>query len=100
MYMCRRISILLTVIALFTYGPVAMCQERVPACAAGAASAWQRPEGVSASDWSGIRAAYEAERHAVVAVEGGYQARNPGQAWQTRFDGCGFVTTPDSGGWS
>jgi hypothetical protein len=57
-------------------------------------------EGLSASDWSGIRGAYEANRHAVFAVDGGYQARNPGQQWRTRFDGRGFVTTPDSGGWS
>ena len=31
---------------------------------------------------------------------GGYQARNPGQQWRTRFDGRGVVTTPDAGGWS
>lgn len=58
------------------------------------------PDGLSGSDWSGIRAAYEANRHAVFAVEGGYQARNPGQQWRTRFDGRGFVTTADSGEWS
>jgi len=34
-----------------------------------------------------------------VAVEGGHQARNPGQQWLTRFDGRGFVTQPDAGGW-
>src|SRR5262245_55419782 len=76
---------------------------REPACAAGAGapgSAWQRPEGLSASDWSSIRAAYEANRHAAFAIEGGYQAPNPGQKWQTRFDGRGFVTTPDDGDWS
>ena len=52
------------------------------------------PEGLSASDWSSIRAAYEANRHAAFAVEGGYQVWNPGQQWRTRFDGRGFVTTP------
>jgi len=58
------------------------------------------PEGLSGSDWSGIRAAYEAGRHQAVAVEGGYRARNPGQQWATCFDGRGFSTEPDGGGWS
>jgi len=58
------------------------------------------PEGLSASDCSSIRAAYEANRHAAFAVEDGYVARNPGQQWRTRFDGRGFVTTPDGGNWS
>jgi hypothetical protein len=67
----------------------------------GAATVRERvPDGVSTSDWSGIRAAYEANRHAAFAVDGGYQARNPGQRWVTRFNGRGFVTTPDSGAWS
>ncbi|MDQ3626724.1 MAG: hypothetical protein M3372_06305, partial [Verrucomicrobiota bacterium] len=57
------------------------------------------PEGLAANDWASIRAAYEAQRHAAVAVEGGHQARNPGQQWLTRFDGRGFVTQPDAGGW-
>ncbi|MFQ5747825.1 MAG: hypothetical protein ACE5H3_00010 [Planctomycetota bacterium] len=58
------------------------------------------PEGLSATDWSGIHAAYEAGRHKVRAVDGGYQAWNPGQQWHTRFDGRGFTVTPDGGGWS
>ena len=58
------------------------------------------PEGISASDWSGILKAREAGRHAAVAVEDGFQARSPGQRWRTNFDGHGFVTTPDDGGWS
>jgi hypothetical protein len=59
-----------------------------------------RSKGLSASDWSSIRAAYDANRHAAFAVEDGYQARNPGQQWVTRFDGRGFETTPVDGGWS
>ena len=47
------------------------------------------PEGLSASDWSSIRAAYQAGRHAAFAVDDGYQARNPGQRWRTSFDGRG-----------
>ncbi len=35
------------------------------------------PKGVAASDWSSIRAAYEAGRHAFQPIEGGWQARNP-----------------------
>jgi len=57
------------------------------------------PAGVSTSDWSSIRAAYEAGRHAVFAIEGGHQARNPGQQWQTKFDGRGFTTRPNGAGW-
>jgi hypothetical protein len=57
------------------------------------------PEGLGAADWSSIRQQVEQQRHAVVAVEGGHQARNPGQQWQTRFDGRGFLTQPDAGGW-
>jgi len=58
------------------------------------------PKGVSASDWSCIRAAYDANRHAAFAVLDGWQARNPGQGWRTLFDGRGFEARPDSGAWS
>ena len=61
------------------------------------------PKGLAASDWSSIRAAYEAGRHAVVAdevVPGHFRARNPGQQWLAHFDGRGFSTTPNAGGWS
>ncbi len=55
---------------------------------------------LNASDWSGIRAAREAARHDISADEGGgHVARNPGQRWVTRFDGRGFLTEPESGGW-
>lgn len=74
----------------------------MPGMTAYAAAAGQKDDsrGLSATDWSSIQAAYEASRHAVFAVEGDYQARNMVQRWQTRFDGRGFVTTPDAGGWS
>jgi trimeric autotransporter adhesin len=58
------------------------------------------PEGLAKSDWQSIRAAYEAGRHAIMPVEGGCQARNPGQQWTTKFDGSGFTVTPDTGDWS
>ena len=57
------------------------------------------PEGLAKSDWSSIRAAYEAGRHAFQPIEGGWQARNPGQQWTTKFDGRGFVAEPQGGGW-
>ena len=58
------------------------------------------PAGLGAADWSGLRTAWEAGRHAVRAIDGGYRARNPGQHWVTVFDGRGATTVPDSGDWS
>jgi hypothetical protein len=59
----------------------------------------QVPEGLAKSDWSSIRAAYDAGRHAFQPIEGGWQARNPGQQWTTKFDGRGFIAQPRDGGW-
>ncbi|MGI8602867.1 MAG: hypothetical protein ACR2OZ_07685, partial [Verrucomicrobiales bacterium] len=58
------------------------------------------PEGLAKSDWTSIRAAYEAGRHAFQPIEGGWQARNPGQRWTTKFDSRGFVAYPRQGEWS
>jgi hypothetical protein len=59
------------------------------------------PKGLASSDWSGIRAAYEAGRHAAVRQQDGtLAARNPGQQWCTEFDGKGFTVTPDHRGWT
>ena len=63
----------------------------------------QVPAGLAKSDWSSIRAAYEAGRHAFQPVEGRegtWQARNPGQQWTTQFDRRGFLAQPPAGGWS
>jgi uncharacterized repeat protein (TIGR02543 family) len=61
----------------------------------------QVPEGLQKSDWQSIRGEYEKHRHAIVAnADGTHQARNPGQAWLTKFDGLGFTVTPDAGGWT
>lgn len=57
------------------------------------------PEGVTASDWTGIRAAYQAHRHAARATEDGFEARNPGQQWRSQFDRRGFVVQPEHGAW-
>ena len=59
----------------------------------------QVPDGLAKSDWTSIRAAYEAGRHAFQPVEGGWQARNPGQQWLTNFDGRGFVAQPNDNAW-
>ena len=59
----------------------------------------QVPEGLAKSDWSSIRAAYEAGRHAFQPTATGWQARNPGQQWSTQFDKRGFLATPKDGGW-
>ena len=75
-------------LALIVLGPAdASAQEQIP-------------EGLEAEDWVGIRAAREAARHAAVEVEDGIQARNPGQAWLTKFDGRGFLVQPDGDQWS
>ena len=58
------------------------------------------PDGLSSGDWAGIQAAHEAGRYAATMTTSGFQARNPGQRWVTHFDGRGFRTEPDAGGWS
>ena len=59
----------------------------------------QVPEGLAKTEWSSIRAAYEAGRHAFQPTATGWQARNPGQQWTTKFDGRGFVSEPKDGAW-
>src|SRR6185295_6411254 len=51
-----------------------------------AAAAPHASAGLSASDWEQICAAHQASLHDIVAADGAYAARNPGQSWQTRFD--------------
>lgn len=61
------------------------------------------PDGLSRSDWAGIQKAHSLERHRVaplVGQAGVWQARNPGQAWRTYFDGRGFRVEPDTGAWT
>ena len=60
----------------------------------------QVPEGLAKSDWSSIRAAYEAGRHAFQPTATGWQARNPGQQWTTKFDGQGFLAEPRDGAYN
>ena len=61
------------------------------------------PDGLSETDWAGIRKAHSVDRHRVAPLPGQvgvWQARNPGQAWRAQFDGRGFLVEPDTGGWS
>lgn len=53
------------------------------------------PEGLSAGDWSSIRAARDAAQLAIQPNAQGYGARNPRQQWRTQFDQQGFLTHPD-----
>ena len=60
----------------------------------------QVPQGLAKSDWTSIRTAYEAGRHAFEPTATGWQARNPGQQWTTQFDRRGFLASPRDGGWT
>ena len=60
----------------------------------------QVPEGLAKSDWTSIREAYEAGRHAFQPVKGGaWQAQNKAQQWSTQFDGRGFMAKPKAADW-
>lgn len=59
----------------------------------------QPPKGLNQSEWSSLRAAYDAGRHRIATTASGLQARNPGQQWKTRFDGQGFLVQPDGADW-
>ncbi len=87
-------SSLALLIVLSAIGSVFGGNDRSGASATGA------PAALPASDWSGIRAAYEAGRLQIVEQSDGHHtARNPGQAWHTRFDGRGFHVEPAAADW-
>lgn len=65
-----------------------------------AAAQSEVPERIDAHDWASIREAYDAERHATRASEEGFEARNPRQGWQLKFDRRGFLATPDTCDWT
>ncbi len=61
----------------------------------------QDPEGLAKSDWSSIRAAYEAGRHQFFQQEdGSHVARNPGLGWKMAFDDKGFTAQPEDKAWT
>jgi hypothetical protein len=55
---------------------------------------------LTTADWRAIRTEYERNQNLVVPERDGHLARNSAQQWTTRFDGRGFVVTPESGNWS
>jgi len=57
------------------------------------------PAGLTDSDWTNIRAAYQTKRHEIAPIAAGYRAHNPEQHWRTEFDERGFMTRPDAGSW-
>ena len=86
------------VCSLVTLAPISSARkDLLPAASPGEHAV---PDGLSADDWSSIRAAYEAERHAIGATESGHRARNEGQQSDLVFDGRGTEVRPDDGGWS
>jgi len=96
------------VLGLLASGPI-LAQSALAAASSTTAGAdraavtTKLPDGLSESDWGGIRKAYTVERHRVaplVGQAGVWHARNPGQAWRTQFDGRGFRVAPDAGGWT
>ncbi len=90
---------LFVVAALFSTA-LLPAQQAAPKADAAKTSTQSTPEGLTDSQWTSIRAAYEAGRHEVTKVDGAYQARNPGQGWLTRFEDGGFAVKPDSGAWT
>jgi len=70
-------------------------------CATGGESSHAaETEGLSRSDWTSLRAAFEAAQHAVRDTGSVYRARNFGQNWRSSFDGRGFLIEPDDGDWT
>lgn len=94
----KVIRILLS-LTLFLAAAIPLYAISPPATPPQLSSPDQVPEGLAKSDWSSIRAAYEAGRHAFQPVDGGWQARNQGQQWTTKFDRRGFLAQPKDADW-
>ncbi len=64
-------------------------------------TAWAKmPGAVDPDGWQTIVAQIQAHQHQMVVSQDGWQASNPGQHWQTRFDAHGFVVTPQQANWT
>ena len=94
-----RCAFLFTFAVLGSFALVSQLSAAEPGKTQHLASPDAVPDGLNRSDWTSIRAAYDAQRHAAVPINNGYRVRNSGQQWQTNFDGRGFTTQPDGGGW-
>jgi hypothetical protein len=61
----------------------------------------QTPDGLTPTEWTSLREAYEHGRHRVFTTDDGqHQARTPRQQYATRFDGRGALVRPDEGDWT
>jgi hypothetical protein len=61
----------------------------------------ETPKGLSDTDWSSIRAAYDAGRHAFhPQADGTLTAANPGLGWTMTFDDKGFTATSANNTWT
>jgi hypothetical protein len=80
---------------------VARATAVVSLCSIAAASPTRSLGGAPGVDGAARAAALAADVAHWVADDGrGHVAHNPGQAWSTRFDGRGALTTPRAGAWS
>lgn len=70
------------------------------ALTAGTPTASAVPETLDVADWDQIRAEHDRHRHAAVAADSGYFARNPMQQWLIEFDGRSFTAQPEHGDWN
>ena len=84
---------------IFNNDPAAVPEVKQDGSAEAGKSEDAGPEGLTDTDWNSIRQAYERNRHAAVAVDGEFRARNPSQQWLTHFDGHGFAVEPEAAGW-
>ena len=70
-----KVSPSLFVIAALFSTALLPAQQAAPKADAAKTSTQSTPEGLTDSQWTSIRAAYEAGRHEVTKVDGAYQAR-------------------------
>ena len=60
----------------------------------------EAPPGLTAEEWSDLRAAFLEDRYTPRRVDDDYFAGNPGQRWRARFDGRGVTVEPSARGWT
>jgi LysM repeat protein len=98
-----RCALLTLIVAPFLFASLLVAAPTQPVKTQHLTSLDKTPNGLAKSDWQGIRAAYEASRHAFQPTEGKdgqWQAHNPTQQWLNRFDQRGFEATPQNGDWT
>jgi hypothetical protein len=84
-----------------TNGPSVSALALLAAFSLAPLASTQTPDGLTPSDMTGLRAAYEQGRHRVFdRGDGTYQARTHRRQFSTVFDGRGALVTPDDGEWT